>query len=311
MSRRLTTEEFIARAEIKHGKKYDYSLSSYYRNNQKIKIKCPVHGLFEQIAHIHYICGCPKCADEELANKTIARNKAGTKTTEEFIEHARKLHGDRYNYGKSVYHHSHTPVTIGCSIHGDFSQTPAVHTSKAKSGCHKCSTAAAAQKARKSPEEFIRQSREIHGDKYDYSGTKYVDSRIKLSIICKLHGEFFTLPNPHLNGSGCRSCGLSGYRTALPGTLYIMQSGTKVKVGITNRSTARRRTEISRNAGSKFEIVKTWTFEDGSVPLRIETKILRHLKQNFAAIPESYNGSTEIFDGIDVNNLISDIEDEM
>ena len=46
--KKLTTEEFIKRAKEIHGDKYDYSLVEYKGIYEKVKIICPIHGLFEQ-----------------------------------------------------------------------------------------------------------------------------------------------------------------------------------------------------------------------------------------------------------------------
>ena len=49
-------------------------------------------------------------------------------TTEEFIEKARKIHGDRYDYSLVVYgKDNNEPVQIICKKHGPFWQTPRSH----------------------------------------------------------------------------------------------------------------------------------------------------------------------------------------
>ena len=58
----------------------------------------------------------------------------------------------------------------------------------------------------KTTEQFIIQSKEVHGDHYDYSLVEYKDSKTKVSIICPIHGEFRQFPNHHLNTSGCKVC---------------------------------------------------------------------------------------------------------
>lgn len=58
-------------------------------------------------------------------------------------------------------------------------------------------------------EEFIKRAREVHGDKYDYSKTEYVDTHTKVCIISPIHGEFWQTPNTHLNGNGCKKCKIS------------------------------------------------------------------------------------------------------
>lgn len=55
-------------------------------------------------------------------------------------------------------------------------------------------------------EEFIARAREVHGDKYNYSKVNYVNSSIKVCIICPKHGEFWQRPNTHMFGHGCPKC---------------------------------------------------------------------------------------------------------
>jgi hypothetical protein len=57
-------------------------------------------------------------------------------------------------------------------------------------------------------EIFTKKAYLIHGDTYDYSKCKYTGRRFKLKIICKLHGEFEQRAGHHLQGQGCRLCGL-------------------------------------------------------------------------------------------------------
>lgn len=55
-------------------------------------------------------------------------------------------------------------------------------------------------------EDFISKAKEVHGDKYDYSKSEYLDWKTLVVIICPLHGEFLLSPNKHLNGRGCQKC---------------------------------------------------------------------------------------------------------
>ena len=61
---RLDTEEFIIKAKMIHGDKYDYSQLHYKTAHKKIKIICPDHGVFSQGAN-HHIRGngCPTCTE--------------------------------------------------------------------------------------------------------------------------------------------------------------------------------------------------------------------------------------------------------
>ena len=128
-------------------------------------------------------------------------------TTEEFIEKARKVHGDKYDYSKVEYINSKTKVCIICPEHGEFWQTPNCHLS-GRSGCYFCSKEKCAENYRKKEEDFIKEARKIHGDKYDYSKIKYVNNKTKVCIICPEHGEFWQTPVSHLKGCGCIKCGI-------------------------------------------------------------------------------------------------------
>lgn len=128
---RITTEEFVNRAKAVHGGKYDYSKSVFVGALEKLIITCPIHGDFEQQAASHLSGkGCRQCAN-------IALSEGMTKTTAQFIKDARKVHGDKYSYDKTVYVHGHKKVMVTCPKHGDFEVSPSNHLFS-KSGCPKC-----------------------------------------------------------------------------------------------------------------------------------------------------------------------------
>lgn len=54
---------------------------------------------------------------------------------------------------------------------------------------------------------FIQKAQLVHGDSYDYSLVDYINNRINVTLICKVHGQFEQSPNSHLQGSGCKDCG--------------------------------------------------------------------------------------------------------
>tara|TARA_Y100000310_G_C20355206_1_gene656305 strand:- start:51 stop:719 length:669 start_codon:yes stop_codon:yes gene_type:complete len=60
---------------------------------------------------------------------------------------------------------------------------------------------------RKTTEQFIRESREVHGDKFLYENTNYETAFIKVCITCPEHGHFYASPSNHIRGSGCPVCG--------------------------------------------------------------------------------------------------------
>ena len=132
-------------------------------------------------------------------------------TTEEFIKKAREVHGDKYNYSKVEYVNSTTKVCIICPKHGEFWQRPNLHLQK--KGCPKCGRARIATSSSKSPEQFLQDAKKIHGTKYDYSKTEYVNWQTKVVIICPIHGEFSQSPSSHIHGNGCPKCGKEMKRT--------------------------------------------------------------------------------------------------
>jgi len=53
---------------------------------------------------------------------------------------------------------------------------------------------------------FIEDCVIMHGDKYDYSKSFYINDKKKIDIMCKIHGIFSQTPNKHKRGAGCPTC---------------------------------------------------------------------------------------------------------
>ena len=185
-----STEEFIEKANEVHKNRYGYSLTEYKKTEDKIKIICNKHGVFEQIAKVHLKGhGCQKCSGCFVIT-----------TTEEFIEKAKEAHKNKYDYSLVEYKNMDNKIKIICKIHGEFEQTTKVHLRGY--GCQKCGGV-----YKYNTEEFIENAKRIHGDKYDYSLTEYINCKTKVKIICKNHGEFEQNPQHHiLRGQGCSKC---------------------------------------------------------------------------------------------------------
>ncbi len=132
--------------------------------------------------------------------------KAAINKTEYFINKAKEVHGDRFDYSKVEYIQCDKKVKIICPIHGEFEQSPEKHLTY--KGCTQCSTLQKSKEKICSTKQFIEKAKLIHGDKYDYSKSEYVNAKEKLIIICKEHGEFLQNANNHLNGQGCPECGI-------------------------------------------------------------------------------------------------------
>ena len=68
--------------------------------------------------------------------------------------------------------------------------------------CQKC-----ANNLKSNTETFIEKSKQINGDRYDYSKVNYINADIHVIIICKEHGEFTQIPDFHINRKcGCPKC---------------------------------------------------------------------------------------------------------
>jgi hypothetical protein len=125
-------------------------------------------------------------------------------TTETFIEKAKQIHGNKYDYSKVEYKNAKTKVIIVCSTHGEFEQLANSHISNTQPrGCAECGK----NLKKNTTEKFIEDAIKIHGDKYDYSKVNYTKNSEDVIIICKVHGEFLQQPNNHISRkSGCKDC---------------------------------------------------------------------------------------------------------
>lgn len=126
-----TRDEWISKAAPVYNYKYDYSKVNYVDNKTPVTIICPEHGEFQSYPnnHLKGASGCPKCA-------SYKRHLLYAKTTEQFINEARLLHGNKYDYSKVTYYNKSTKVCIICPEHGEFWQTPSSHLSGY--GCPNC-----------------------------------------------------------------------------------------------------------------------------------------------------------------------------
>ena len=195
----MSKEEFVRKARQEHGDKYDYSKVDYRKSTDKVCIICPEHGEFWQIASLHiYGSGCPECAKKLSANKRKL-------TTEKFIEKAKKIHCNKYDYSKTDYINNSTKVCIICPEHGVFWQIAGNHLNG--EGCPECKRVILSKNQLMSKTAFIKKARKVHGNLYDYSKVDYIGYQKPVEIICGKHGGFKQTPDNHLHGSGCPKCG--------------------------------------------------------------------------------------------------------
>ena len=194
----MKKEDFIEKAKKIHGNRYDYSRVEYINNKTKVCIICPEHGEFWQRPNDHLNRkGCPSC-------RYISSSIKLKSNTEEFINKAKKIYGNKYNYSKVKYINSQTKVCIICPEHGEFWQRP--NNLLNGHGCPICGIKKRSESQVLGKLKFIKKAKKIHGNKYDYSRVEYVNNRTKVCIICPIHGEFWQTPDSHLQRNGCYKC---------------------------------------------------------------------------------------------------------
>lgn len=189
MGRKLLKEEFLERVNIIHNNKYNYELLDYKNNDSKIKIICPIHGLFFQNAKSHLDGhGCFKCKNNIL-------------TTDDFIYKSKIIHNDKYNYELSFFKTYSTKTEIICPIHGIFYQSPKLHLKG--HGCSKCANNVLTKN------DLLDKAKIIHNNKYRYKDFIFNKrmNKTMIEIECPKHGIFYQRLNNHIHQkNGCPLC---------------------------------------------------------------------------------------------------------
>ena len=146
----------------------------------------------------------------------------GTKrlTQADVLKEFESVHGDTYDYSMVAYLRSKDKLDIICRIHGLFRQSHNIHR-KGK-GCGKCAAEISKTKRAKTTEQFIKDARTIHSDRWGYDEVEYSRSHLHVKILCRDHGIFEQVPRTHLQGKGCPKCKHNG-EGRIAG--YLLQAG--------------------------------------------------------------------------------------
>ncbi len=197
MPRRVTQEDWLARAVAMHGYLYDYTKSRYIDAGTKVTITCRKHGDFDQDPSSHTRGhGCPLCKADKIG--AIKRG-----SLQQVVEQANAVHGNKYEYPEQPYKNTDTKLTIICPTHGAFTQT--AHGHIAGKGCDLCGG-----KMKLPAEEMLSRCLAAHGDTYDYSKAQWDWASRKVEIICQKHGSFLQVACDHWSGHGCHRCNKYG-----------------------------------------------------------------------------------------------------
>lgn len=191
---KLKQSEVIKRFIGIHGNAFDYSKVKYLSSTDKILISClECANDFWTTPDTHFKgAGCPHCSLEK---------RWGGYNTKRFIDRARLVHGDTYNYDLVEYKNNSTKLKILCELHGIFKQPASRHLQG--SGCPQCGLESKSM----TKAEFIPAAKLVHGDLYDYTNTVCTKDGEKVEIYCKRCDDYFSqVLSSHLNGNGCRKC---------------------------------------------------------------------------------------------------------
>jgi len=143
---------------------------------------------------------------DEQPTKKRGTAKSLSERQEAWLEKANEVHDSKYLYIISQYEHYKSSMVIVCPHHGEFIQNADYHVRG--HGCPKCNAKSGKRNARLTTAEFVKRSKKLYGDRFDYSKTTYTNTRTKLEIRCRKHDHTFSLrPDSHFSGNGgCIHC---------------------------------------------------------------------------------------------------------
>ena len=309
---KLTQDEVLFRFKEKHGDEFDYSLFVFFGYNEKSKIICRTHGIFEQSPAHHFRGqGCPNCRYLKTSNKLKKDNKY-------FVDKANIVHKGFYDYSLSKYDGSESVVSVICQKHGVFNQVASVHL--AGHGCKGCANDATSLSTAKDIDHFLLRAKVVHGNTYDYSESVYKGFKKKIKIKCRDHGFFYQDISNHLAGKGCPECGIAGFsrsgynelcnrRHSGNSNLYLIrcfnENESFYKIGITVYDNLKRRFTNSKSMPYKYEILLMFKHNSDYI-WQIEKKLHMLCRDNSYTPKTKFDGYTECFSCIpkDLCNIL-------
>lgn len=278
MGKRIkTTEDFIEKSKNFHGDVFTYEKTNYVDFRTPMIITCKKCGDFKHTSKLHFKRnkGCPRC------NRKIAASKHGKNsfTKEQFIEKAKKVHKDKFDYSKVEYINSYTRITIICPVHGESEIEPRHHYKG--SGCYRCGrdSFSKKQKKYKDIDHLLDDLKKVHKDRFDYSEIVFPQDGLGtadlIPIVCREHGLFYQPVRVHSEGSGCNKCRFFGYTKEAYmdyckkynksfSTLYLLRFYNEeeefYKIGITAQTITERYRKEKDKGSYKYEVVFSFNY---------------------------------------------------
>ena len=209
---KLTTEEIIKRGKKLYGDRYSYEKTDSLNRDKRGRVcfTCNVCGndFWEKPSlflskNRRKKSNCPNCAKILTEkNKKIAKERHenyinnSVHDTESFIKRleekfpgfydTKDVEYTKYTQNVILYHEGKKIVTSPLTVL--YNKRPIL------------------QNKVHNTETFIEKAKKIHGDKYIYFKTEWVNAKTDVIITCKKHGDFIQKPNNHLSGYGCPYC---------------------------------------------------------------------------------------------------------
>ena len=196
-----TTEEWIEKAKLIHPE-IDYSECVYKNKETKMTFICKKHGKFTKLPRLFL--------KSEIPCSYCKHEKERKEISDMMMKKIKEVWKDKdYDLSNAEYIKSDVPIKVICNKHKyAFYPLPSNILNK-HTICPKCAIEKNTDRQRKTFDTFIKEAREIHGDKYEYDESTYgkkVDDDIR--IICPEHGEFWQSPHSHIGQKqGCPFCG--------------------------------------------------------------------------------------------------------
>ena len=114
------------------------------------------------------------------------------------------------------------------------------------------------RKKTRTTEEFIKQAKQVHGDKYDYSLVEYKESKIKVKIICPTHNVFEQNWISHITTkNGCPKCSGFGFSLEEKIDQAIKIHGNKYDYSLIKENSNKDK-KISINCPKHNLFITTW-----------------------------------------------------
>ena len=193
----MKQEEFVEKWQ-KRFPNFNFSKTIYKGSKLPVKVICEKGHLFTRVAN-QMFRGCSVCGRQRSIKKH-------TNTISELEERFKLVHEEEFYIPIFTEGNLQEKIIVICNICGDiYLQTKASFLSGRRR--KNCDRQVKSNLKAFTIKEFIEKSKLIHGNKYDYSKSIYINKKTKLEIICpKCGNSFFTTPDNHWKGSGCNIC---------------------------------------------------------------------------------------------------------